>query len=496
MTDKQSMDALLEQGIQAVKAHERAKAREILEQIVEQDQYNEKAWFWLAAIIDDIGEKRICLNNVLVINPSNQRAQTLLDQLNQSVLPVAETGDLQTGSTQEDTRAGSSRFILFAGLGAAVVVVLFVVLITLLSTGDDESVSDDSAALGATVPTDPVSNQPASLPTATAVLLTTPSPLPATWTPVPTSTPVPAVPPTLFPGPPNTLPGTIIIEAGDVPSDPRNHPIVLSRADGSGSRVLTAETRGHAPAFSPDGGEIAYIEFLSGTREEVLKLDNIMGTAPRLASSYWQNTARLFEQDTPIWSPDGNWIAFTATGMGAVVPDLFRVRLATPGSEQSTLEKLTNDGAIESWPAYSPDGSRIVYVADTSALEHGNSVDLRIYDLANNAVIDLTANGADIIESAPDWSPDGQYIVFAGRDVGSTGSDIYRIPALGIGEPEKIVDSDADDIRPRYSPDGRFLAFSSNRAGNWDVFIYDFANDTTYQFTTSAETEIANDWGR
>lgn len=496
MTDQQSKDALLKQGIQAAKAHNHARARELLEQVVERDQHNEIAWFWLAAVVEDIEEKRICLNNVLVINPANQRAQTLLDKLNQSTLRAVEADSQRDDSTDTDVRASSKRPILFAGLGASAVVILLVVMIALLSRGDDDSGSDDPAAPSAAVPTEPLSAQTASLPTATAVSLMTPSPPIATWTPAPTATPSPAVPPTLFPSPPNTLPGTIVIEAGDVPGDPRNHPIVLSRADGGGSRVLTAETRGHAPVLSPDGGEIAYIEFLSGTREEVLKLDNIMGTAPRLASSYWQNTTRLFDQDTPAWSPDRNWIVFTATGMRSVVPDLFRMLVATQDGEQGTLEKLTNDDAIESWPTYSPDGSRIVYVADTSALEDGNSVDLRIYDLVNDAIIDLTGNGPDIIESEPDWSPDGQYIVFSGHDAGSTESDIYRIPALGIGQPEKIIDSDADDIRPRYSPNGRYIAFSSNRAGNWDVFIYDVANDTTYQFTSSVETEIVSDWGR
>lgn len=492
MTENQPAGNVLEQGIEAAKAHDYAAARRFLEQAVEKDQHDEKAWFWLAAVVDDIDEKRICLNNVLIINPENARARSLLDKLEQRSRLTTKADTTAAGPVD---LIGSKRFMYLAVLGAFIVVMLTIVLVIMLS-GKDEKTQDSAPVVsGAVTPTSESGGQPASLPTATAISLVTPSPRPATWTPAPTVTLGADVPPTLFPGPPDTLPGAIIMESGDVPGDPRNHPIVLSRANGSESHVVTANSRGHAAVLSPDGGEIAYIEFISGTREEILTLDNIQGTAPRLASSFWRSTIALFQQDTPAWSPDGDWIAFTAAGMGAVLPDLYRVRITAAGG-QDALEKLTDDAVTESWPAYSPDSRRIVYVADSSTLQSGQSVDLRIYDLANDAVTDLTTNGDQILESAPDWSPGGQYIVFGGREAGSTDSDIYRVSATGSGEPEKIMDSDYDDIRPRYSPDGRYIAFSSNRTGNWDVFIYDIANDTLYQFTTSAETDIANDWGR
>jgi hypothetical protein len=75
------VEELLRQGIEAARSGDKASARPLLEQVVEKDQYNEKGWFWLAAVVETVDEKRVCLGNVVVINPGNQRAQRLLEQL-------------------------------------------------------------------------------------------------------------------------------------------------------------------------------------------------------------------------------------------------------------------------------------------------------------------------------------------------------------------------------------------------------------------------------
>ena len=37
---------------------------------------------------------------------------------------------------------------------------------------------------------------------------------------------------------------------------------------------------------------------------------------------------------------------------------------------------------------------------------------------------------------------------------------------------QRITDNTAREINPRFSPDGKWIAFSSNRAGNYDVYVY------------------------
>ncbi len=502
------VEELLKKGIDAARSGDKTTARALLEQVVELDQQNEKGWFWLAAVVDDADEKRVCLGNVVVINPDNKRAQRLLAQLEGSV--VSGAADDRAALL---TQTGVNRRVVYLaiGLGVVAVIALIVVLAVVLGgNGDsDKTPPPTLAALGqmpsteAAPPPPGETRSPAPASTtdltsvpATALASVTPTNRPATWTPVPSSTPVPESPPTLFPPPPTTPAGQIVMRSGLVAGDPDNQPIVLLKPDGSSQRPIMSDgSRGHTPVLSPDGSQVAYIKYAPGTQEFLLELNNTQGTAPRSGSGYWAGIPTLYDQDQPDWSLDGQWIAFVAKS-GSVTPDLYRVSLANPNGSPDALERLTNDDAIESWPSFSPDSRRIVYAADLSKLEFNSPTELRIIDTTTGAITNLTQNGPDLIESAPDWSPDGQRIVFQAREASSQENDIYWMPASGLGEPEKIIDSPSDDIRPRFSPDGRYIVFSSNRTGNWDVFIYEIATQALYQITWAPYTDIANDWGR
>jgi len=74
-------DELLKQGIAALKAGRKAEARNLLMQVVEQDERNEMAWLWLSGAVDTDEERRICLENVLAINPNNGVARRGLESL-------------------------------------------------------------------------------------------------------------------------------------------------------------------------------------------------------------------------------------------------------------------------------------------------------------------------------------------------------------------------------------------------------------------------------
>ncbi len=75
--------SLLEQGIGAAQAGRRANARTLLMQVIETDERNEQAWLWLAGVMDDPEGIRTCLENVLQLNPANDRAQQGLSWIEQ-----------------------------------------------------------------------------------------------------------------------------------------------------------------------------------------------------------------------------------------------------------------------------------------------------------------------------------------------------------------------------------------------------------------------------
>ncbi len=68
-------DALLRQGIEALKQGRRATARELLEKLVNDEPAHELGWLWLSGATDDLEEQIICLENVLTLNPQNERAR-------------------------------------------------------------------------------------------------------------------------------------------------------------------------------------------------------------------------------------------------------------------------------------------------------------------------------------------------------------------------------------------------------------------------------------
>ncbi len=84
-------DNLLRQGIAAAKAGKREESRQLLMQVLEVHERNEMAWLWLASVIDDPSDQRICLENVLNLNPTNKNAQKGLAWIDKNhPLPATE----------------------------------------------------------------------------------------------------------------------------------------------------------------------------------------------------------------------------------------------------------------------------------------------------------------------------------------------------------------------------------------------------------------------
>lgn len=114
---------LLRQGIAAAKAGKREESRRILMQVIEVQERNEMAWLWLASVVDDPVDQRICLENVLDLNPNNQNAQKGLAWLDAKHPPPAvevpaapeahssaqqELETLATGATRQLSYDGST----------------------------------------------------------------------------------------------------------------------------------------------------------------------------------------------------------------------------------------------------------------------------------------------------------------------------------------------------------------------------------------------------
>lgn len=74
-------NVLVQKAVAAYKAGRKDEARDLLLQAVDQDETNEQAWLLLSGLVDSPEEQEICLENVLTINPNNEKARQRRDAL-------------------------------------------------------------------------------------------------------------------------------------------------------------------------------------------------------------------------------------------------------------------------------------------------------------------------------------------------------------------------------------------------------------------------------
>jgi Tol biopolymer transport system component len=156
-------------------------------------------------------------------------------------------------------------------------------------------------------------------------------------------------------------------------------------------------------------------------------------------------------------------IAFTSYQHGA--PEIYL--MDTTGTN---LTRLTNNGTQDLDPAWSPNGTRIVY--QTFNVTDGN------WDIAT-----VNANGGEPTILTPDssahdtepaWSPDGTKIAFVSEREGN--EDIYVMDRDGANI-QRLTDDAAPDTSPTWSADGTRIAFVSTRTGNDEIFVLTLGSD-------------------
>ncbi|MBN1994376.1 MAG: hypothetical protein JW953_16885 [Anaerolineae bacterium] len=111
MVTQQEIEEWLQEGIIAAKNQQYEQARFRLLDVVEQDQTNETAWFWLYRVFDRHDDKRICLENLIIINPGNEWAkQELYNYLEPAELAryQAQTAP-PTAQTSKKTKTAPGR---------------------------------------------------------------------------------------------------------------------------------------------------------------------------------------------------------------------------------------------------------------------------------------------------------------------------------------------------------------------------------------------------
>jgi tetratricopeptide (TPR) repeat protein len=101
---------LLQEALQAMRRGDRTRARDLLLEVVEQNDKIEQVWLWLSEVVDDPQDQVTALENALSLNPANTAAQQRLASLQPApAAPPADIDrwrDLLPESRQEDVSDG------------------------------------------------------------------------------------------------------------------------------------------------------------------------------------------------------------------------------------------------------------------------------------------------------------------------------------------------------------------------------------------------------
>lgn len=144
------------------------------------------------------------------------------------------------------------------------------------------------------------------------------------------------------------------------------------------------------------------------------------------------------------------------------------------GSDQ---RNLSNDGAEDFSPAWSPDGSQIAFVSKRETADEGIQ-NIFVVNADGSNLRQLTHH---FYSDWPSWSSDGSRITY------TDGIDILIMNADGSGEPINLTNDEVKDTRPSWSPDGTKIAWSSGDDGQWNLFVMDADGSNKKQITDNGQ---------
>jgi dipeptidyl aminopeptidase/acylaminoacyl peptidase len=159
-------------------------------------------------------------------------------------------------------------------------------------------------------------------------------------------------------------------------------------------------------------------------------------------------------QDQYGFSPDGKEVAYASNieevEATSTNTDVFVVPVA--GGEP---KKLTTNPGSDGTPVYSPDGKYIAYRSQQRAGYESDRFRLMLYDRATGKITDLAPNFDRWVDSIA-WSPDSKTIYITAGNEGE--NPIYVVnPDQPNPWPQELVDGYNDSPTP--TPDGKMLLF-------------------------------------
>jgi len=224
--------------------------------------------------------------------------------------------------------------------------------------------------------------------------------------------------------------------------DAIRYALVVADADGHNPQVVVRSPQPMlAPAWSPDGRKLAYVNFERGS-SEVWILDVFSGEREQISSFRGINSA-------PAFSPDGRKLALTLSRTGN--PEIYVMDLAS-----KDLTQLTRHFGIDTSPVWSQDGQSIYFTSDRSGQP-------QIYQIPASGGTAQRVTFEGRYNADPSLSFDDSKIA-----VTQGAGNVYRIALMdrSLGTPRwTLLSPGALDESPSFAPNASMLIYAAREGG-------------------------------
>lgn len=214
----------------------------------------------------------------------------------------------------------------------------------------------------------------------------------------------------------------------------------IADADGNGAQAALASREPIiSPAWSPDGGKLAYVSFEA--KKPIIYVHDLATGRRHVAANFKGSNS------APAWSPDGKKLAVVLTKDGG--SQLYLVNV-----DGSGVSRLASSSGIDTEPQFSPDGAFIYFTSD-----RGGSPQVYRQPVAGGAAQRVTFDGSYNV--TPRLSPDGKQLAFVTRSEGR-----FRVAVMDLATRQTQVLTDtAKDESPSFAPNGRMILFATEVGG-------------------------------
>lgn len=220
----------------------------------------------------------------------------------------------------------------------------------------------------------------------------------------------------------------------------RDYLLQVADMDGRGAQtILRSKEPIISPAWSPDGGKIAYVSFEA--KKPVVWVQNLSTGQRRIVANFKGSNS------APAWSPDGRQLAVVLTTSGTS-------QIYVIDANGGGARRVTHSNAIDTEPAWSPDGSQLYFVSDRAG-----GPQIYVQPVAGGSARRLSWEGSYNV--SPKVSPDGRTLSYIRRTAGQ-----FRVVVQDLASGDnRVLSSGAYNERPSFAPNSRMVLFASDEGG-------------------------------